>query len=248
MISSKQEEIERLLDRGIAVFPCGGDKKPLTRNGFKNATSDLAQVRDWWNRHPDALIGVPTGERFVVVDCDLQHVEAQRWYEYANVPLTRKHVTKSSGRHLFFRPDDRVGCSAGKIWPHIDARGKGGYIIWWPAEGLEVLHANVLAEIPEWIIKRLNPPALPPSRAPVRLRCDADLDPLLRVIMRAKEGERNTATFWAACRLAEHVHSGQLSDGDMVALVVGAASRTGLPIGEARKIASSALRHVRTAR
>jgi hypothetical protein len=41
----------------------------------------------------------------------------------------------------------------------IDTRGTGGYIIWWPAEGLEVLHKNALVEVPEWIIEKLNPPA-----------------------------------------------------------------------------------------
>ena len=91
---------------------------------------------------------------------------------------------------------------------------------------------------------KLNPPA-PARREPMRLRCDADLDPLLRVILQAKEGERNNATFWAACRLADHVHSGQLSDGHMVDLVVGAAARNGLPITEAKQIANSALRRAR---
>jgi hypothetical protein len=236
----------KLVDRGTLVFPCKPDKRPLIEGGFKSASTDSAQIREWWRQFPEALIGVPTGERFVVVDCDLQHVEAQRWYEHANIPLTRKHVTKSGGRHLLFCPDERVACSAGKIWPHIDTRGKGGYIIWWPAEGLEVLHGDVLAEVPEWIIKSLNPPA-PRRQPPIRLGFDVDLDPLLRVILRAREGERNNATFWAACRLAEHVYAGQLSDGDMIALVVGAAARNGLPIAEAKQIASSALRRARTA-
>jgi hypothetical protein len=120
---------------------------------------------------------------------------------------------------LLFKPNDKVGCSAGKIHPHIDTRGKGGYIIWWPAEGLEVLHADVLAEVPDWVTSRLRP-STAAARVQQPLRCDADLDPLLGVILRAKEGERNTATFWAACRLAEHVHAGQLSDGDMIDLVV----------------------------
>jgi hypothetical protein len=43
----------KLAERGIPVFPCGPDKKPLTKNGFKDATSNLAQVREWWKRSHD---------------------------------------------------------------------------------------------------------------------------------------------------------------------------------------------------
>jgi hypothetical protein len=235
-----------LIERGLPVFPCKPDKKPYTANGFKNALTDPDTVVRWWQKWPDALVGVPTGIKFVVLDLDLQHPEANQWYARANLPLTRTHVTRSGGRHLLFQPQDDFNCSAGKIWPHVDTRGSGGYIIWWPAHGGEVMHGGALAEVPRWVMRKLNPPIIA-RRQPVRLRFDSDLDPLLRVILQAKEGERNTATFWAACRMAEHVHAGQLSDGDMIDLVIGAAARNGLPVTEAKQIANSALRRARTA-
>ena len=35
--------------RGIPVFPCHpADKGPLTRNGFKDASTDERQIRTWW--------------------------------------------------------------------------------------------------------------------------------------------------------------------------------------------------------
>src|SRR5262245_29712949 len=238
-----------LAGRGISVFPCQAEnKKPHTPHGFKDASTDPALIEHWWRQWPDALVGVPTGEKFVVIDLDLQHPEAQHWYSRANLPLTRTHITRSGGRHLLFKPRDDFKCSAGKIERGVDTRGTGGYIIWWPAHGFDVMHGGASAELPEWVMRKLNPPVpiatiTLTSRRP--LRSDKDLEPVISVILRAREGERNTATFWAACRLAEHVQSGQVSRNDMINIVVEAAGRTGLPSSEARQIANSALRSVR---
>jgi hypothetical protein len=234
----------RLADHGVAVFPCNGKKVPLIDGGFKNASTDPALIKEWFSR-PDTLIGVPTGERFVVIDCDLQHPEAQQWYARANLPLTRNHTTRSGGRHLLFRPDDRVGCSAGKIWRGIDTRGKGGYIIWWPAEGLEVLHKNVVAEIPEWIIRRLNPPepVFVPSARPLTVPMIArKVEGIVGTIATAREGERNSVLHWGACRLAELVQQSCLTAGDAFALAVEAGRKAGLPHVEASRTVKRVLR------
>ena len=238
-----------LAERGISVFPCQSEnKKPHTPHGFKDASTDPAIIEAWWQQWPDALVGVPSGHKFVVLDLDLQHAEAQSWYARANLPLTRAHVTRSGGRHLLFKPREDFKNSAGKIEHGVDTRGIGGYIIWWPTHGFDVLHGGALVEVPEWVMRKLNPPQPETPRvvpfARSRLRSDKDLEPLIRVILQAKEGERNCATFWAACRLAEHVHTGQVSRDDMVGIVVEAACRTGLHRAEARQIANSALRKV----
>jgi hypothetical protein len=153
-----------LAQRDIPVFPCSAaDKTPLTPRGFKDATTDPDQVHLWWTERPDALIGVPTGDKFVVVDVDLQHDDAYQWLENNRhrLPLTRTHSTRSGGKHFLFAPNDKVKCSASKLGPHVDTRGHGGYIIWWPACGLEVLHGDVLAPVPGWMIEALNPKPVP---------------------------------------------------------------------------------------
>ena len=45
---------------GWPVFPCKAESKsPLTPQGFKDATTDPAQIRASWSRWPNAMIGTP---------------------------------------------------------------------------------------------------------------------------------------------------------------------------------------------
>src|ERR1700761_5783222 len=58
----------------FAVFPCHLDKSPLTKNGFKDATRDPAQIRTWWSHWPNANIAIATAESgIVVLDVDPRH-------------------------------------------------------------------------------------------------------------------------------------------------------------------------------
>jgi hypothetical protein len=231
------------LAKRLPVFPCDNDKRPFTAHGFKDASTDPELIRKWWTRWPDALIGVPTGIKFVVVDADLQHREAQEWYGRANLPLTRTHVTRSGGRHVLFRPHDNFKCSASKLWKRIDTRGRGGYVIWWPAEGFEILHASTIVPVPDWLLRALNPPPIRrPLPKPTQV-AGRKLDGIIRTIARASVGERNHVTFWGACRLAEMVAQSALSQNDAIAIVIEAASRAGLPRQEALRTAQSAFQN-----
>jgi hypothetical protein len=54
--------------RGVPVFPCEpGAKRPLTRNGHWDATTDSGVIERWWKRWPSANVGVPTGKKSGVV-------------------------------------------------------------------------------------------------------------------------------------------------------------------------------------
>jgi Bifunctional DNA primase/polymerase, N-terminal len=237
-----------LAQRGNRVFPCRPDKAPYTPRGFLDASADPEVITNWWTRWPDALIGVPTGEKFVVVDCDLQHPEAQYWYARANLPITRKHTTRSGGRHILFRPHPGVKCTTGKIHAHIDTRGVGGFIIWWPACGFEVSHSNVLAPAPDFILRALDrqrdcaPHFATPTQLDTPQTAKRKLDGVLRTISQATEGTRNSIAFWGACRLAEMAAVGLIDRSSAVALAVEAAVRSGLSHFEARRTVQSAFR------
>jgi Bifunctional DNA primase/polymerase, N-terminal len=169
IMTGRAHETLALARRGLPVFPCGDSKGPLTPRGFKDATADPDQIREWWSRWSNALVSVRTGIKFVVIDIDLtKHVEAAQWYGRANLPITRTHVTRSGGRHLLFQPDDRFRCTTSKIYRGVDTKGINGCTIWWPACGFEVLHGETLAPVPPWVIKALEPP--PPLRCLPRER------------------------------------------------------------------------------
>jgi hypothetical protein len=66
-----------LTEKGIACFPCLANKRPACPHGFKDAKADKEGVWALWRDYPGVLIGVPTGEMFVVLDLDFKHVTAQ---------------------------------------------------------------------------------------------------------------------------------------------------------------------------
>src|SRR5215212_1037888 len=102
--------------RGLPVFPCNPeDKRPLTENGFKDATTDPTQVREWWRRWPLAMIGVPTGPKsgFYALDLDIGDPPLitgadylQRFGQHVGeIPVSPAAETGSGGYHLWFAWD-----------------------------------------------------------------------------------------------------------------------------------------------
>ena len=129
----------RLARNGIPVFPCGDNKQPLTKHGFRDATTDEAQIRVWWVRSPNALVGVPTGSKtgLVVIDIDPAGFDFVLGENGDLLETGRRHDTRRGFHYLFRLPEGAlIRSSASKIAQGVDVRAEGGYIIWWPAAGL----------------------------------------------------------------------------------------------------------------
>ena len=156
--------------RGMPVFPCEPlGKRPLTRDGFWDASVDAGVVGRWWSRWPAANIGVPTGKRsgLLVLDVDPRDGGAASLTElegaFGPLPRTTRARTGGGGEHVFFRYPGEVGGevrnSASWVGPGLDVRGEGGYVLVPPSRTqapYRWTERAPLAEAPSWLLGRMR--------------------------------------------------------------------------------------------
>jgi hypothetical protein len=151
------------------------------------------------------------------------------WLAGQSLPQTRTHATRRGGRHYLFRHAVGLRCSNSKIAQGVDVKADGGFIIWWPKEGLEVSFAEALAPWPEWLVEKAkasrsythigdgedwgaaNGSGGPIPPAPTR-NLYKRTKHLLRLLRLAPLGERNSILFFVSCRFAEMVVEGVIKE------------------------------------
>lgn len=228
-------------DRGWPVFPVRG-KIPLTPHGVKDATKDHTTIREYWNKWPDANIGIATGlsSRLVVLDIDgvegensLRELEAQ----FGKVPATLEARTGNSGRHLYFENRDErivVRNSSSALGRRLDVRGEGGYVVAPPS-----VHGTT-GQRYQWINQE------PPSPVPVWIAAGK---PSLRLAFdrpqppaRIRDGARNATLASLAGTMRRR---GMTQDAIEAALLAENTSRCDPPLAETevRSIARSISRY-----
>jgi len=154
-----------LAKRGFAIFPLKArDKIPVTKHGFKDASTDPKQVTAWWEGWPEQNIGIATGEAsgIWVLDVDGEDGEAslKRLTDtHGALPCTVEVIT-GRGRHLYFRWVDGVACTAKRLGDGLDTRGNNGYVVAPPsihpsgrAYAWSVDCADEFADAPDWLVK-----------------------------------------------------------------------------------------------
>lgn len=202
------------------------------------------------------------GEPGVACGADVLVVLAERAgvTSWAEIFGTFTVATPGGGQHLYYLAP--VGRMIGNrpLGPLIDIRAAGGrdggYVLG-PGSVIggrayEVVDGQDPAPLPAWIADLLDPPArdahgraqsgvpVPGSRPGDRIA--ARLDGLIATVLDAKPGERNNTLHWAACRAAEMVAAGQVSEDQVHDMLGRAAALLGLDDGEARRTILSALR------
>ncbi len=107
----------------------------LLPHGVHSASKDETTIRAWWERWPNANIGLAMGgpSGLVALDVDPAHGGeeslAQLLAEVGPLPATMTSLTGGGGRHLFFRPQCRLANSVGTLGAGLDVKSDGGYVV-----------------------------------------------------------------------------------------------------------------------
>jgi len=152
--------------------------------------------------------------------------------------------------HVMFRHAEGIANSASKIAPHVDVRGEGGYIIWWPAAGFGQMNQGaVLCPFPDWLLSLLKPKKMPRQAHETYARAKTSNRYVARALERAYdavsfagEGCRNDTLNRETYALARFVRDGVLRESEISNAMTSAALSAGLEPREIEATIASAFR------
>lgn len=124
------------------------------------------EIEDWWQRWPDANVGVVTGwvSAIVVVDVDPRHggneTLAVLEADHEPLPETVASATGGGGRHLYFAHPPHL-VPTRPLAAGVDLRGEGGIVVAPPSRHASGLHyewlqnhgptERLLSPLPPWL-------------------------------------------------------------------------------------------------
>lgn len=172
----------QLAARGVPIIPlhsirngrctcpkpdeCAQEKSPgkhprikTGRNHRGAATTDPATIEKYWNKWPDANVGIVTGHGLAVVDLDgVKGARTLAALVAQNSPLPLTLQAKSGrldgGRHLYYRIKGELRPTSGD---GLDLRADGGLVVVPPSMHLSgrryewVKPLQNIADMPEWL-------------------------------------------------------------------------------------------------
>jgi Bifunctional DNA primase/polymerase, N-terminal len=227
------------------VFPCiPGEKVPVTRHGFLDATTDPDKITWWWSRGPDRNVAIATGHPGPdVLDVDVHKdgtgfaaFNRLRWEGLLD-GASAYIRTPSGGLHAYFAGSEQGNGRLPRH--HLDFRSQGGYVVA-PPSHVGGRHYELIKRAEgqgglDWaaVTWLLEPePHRRPQRSDDRT---TDAHRLAEWVAHQPEGNRNDGLFWAANRALDAglTDLGELAD---------AARNTGLDEREIGRTLASARR------
>lgn len=211
-----------LAERGWHIFPCKHDKTPQTSHGMKDATTDQAAIKAWWQRWPDALIGIYCERSgFFALDIDVKDNRngRQTWAELVEKHGAGKEIaagpvqlTPSGGYHVLFKLPEgvKIPNTANKLGEGLDLRSNGyictgGAYTWLPGNSPEI----PIPPAPAWLVDLIRKltERKPSTQAQPAAIPTGGADPgaywLRYYLDRANLGSRNQTGFELACQLRD---------------------------------------------
>jgi hypothetical protein len=188
--SSVLEAALRYYMFGFSVIPVGRNKMPLVEwKHYQTERATTEQIKEWWEKYPEANIGIVTGKAFGIVVVDVEFGG-----RIDDLPPTVIAKTGGGGFHYYYKHPGAVvknGVRVGNKDDKRDIRGDGGYVVAPPS-----VHAS--GNLYEWLVPPDNTPF---AVFPVSLFVGSQFSEGMKTdwkelpIAEAPEGKRNsTAT------------------------------------------------------
>lgn len=157
--------------RGWSVIPIEprGKRPLLPWLQFQQRRAAVAEIESWFQRWPDANVGLVTGRisGIVVLDIDPRHGGLESLAEWergqGRLPVSPEVRTGGGGRHIYFAHPGGTLANRVAVRPGIDLRADGGCVVAPPS-----LHATgrrydwvascspddvPLAAVPDWLVQ-----------------------------------------------------------------------------------------------
>jgi putative DNA primase/helicase len=162
---------------------CSGSKHPLSvlvPHGVKDATTNLAIIQSWNAKFPKANIGIATGSISGILALDIDPKNGgneslkQLIAKHGELSQTPSVVTGSGGYHYYFQHPSQPVTNKTGLFPGIDIKTDGGYVVAPPSlhlngnhyEWLVTLDETPFAPVPDWLLQTLVTPKSPESPTP----------------------------------------------------------------------------------
>jgi hypothetical protein len=243
------------------IFPCRPDKKPHTPHGKDDATLDIDQIRAWWKRWPDALIGIYCEKSgFFALDIDNKNGKdgARTWARLIEIHRDVKipeigpaQLTPSKGFHLLFRypKDIAIPNNASQLGEGLDLRSNGyictgGAYTWLPGHSPDL----PIPGAPDWLLylirnmktspARKHPTRIPAERISATISEESGEFWLQRALALVAVGTRNETGFWLAYKLQATGIAQSEAEQIMHTYAAGVPQPPGQVYGECKALAS----------
>ena len=141
-------------------------KHPRTPHGLNDATMAPAAIRGFWRRWPAASIGLEVPPGHVVLDLDDPAAAQGLGAAGYTLPSTATART-ARGLHLWYTTEGPDLAPAVGIFPHVDLRAPGSYVVAPPSRHISgavytwVHGLEYIAPAPEWLYELARPAGKP---------------------------------------------------------------------------------------
>lgn len=163
-----------LAAQGMYLYPVniiGGKKIPVTKHGFKDATTDTNQLKEWFTNADTEIIGIGLNLRkskLVCLDIDNHDNERQGYkdakklislhpdFNLDNADYIEK--TAHNGLHLIYRANDSA-IKKVNITEHIELLVDSTVIT--PTKGYKLIKGSLnkdIKQVPDWLLTPIKKP------------------------------------------------------------------------------------------